>query len=163
MHRHHALTQEPMTPEQLATWIRNNSKEHFTHTTRNFFTPEEKSELQERATNNHREIIKLKDAKKLIDDAFVRGNGSEYEVTIPYTVGIKKLEEDRDRITREVEKGYSEEDKTVYCIPNEDGRMYHFDIEGNLIDERTRPLSQREIRDYFGELFMASRLKAANE
>lgn len=152
-----------MTPEQLATWIRNNSKEHFTHTTRNFFTDEEKVELQRRSTDNHREVIKLKDTKKLIDDAFIKGNLNEYDTVIPATYGIKKLESDRDRITRELERGFSEADVTVYCIPNEDGRMYHFDIEGNLIEERTRPLSQREIRDYFGELFTASRLKAVNE
>lgn len=161
MHRHHALTQEPMTPETLAQWIKNNSKDHFTHTKKNWFTEDEKIEMQRTQSDLTREIIKLNDQKKLITEAFTKGNNAEYEVTVPVTTGTKTLTETRDRICRELDKGYSSEDRTVYAIPcEEDACMYHFDNEGNVVDEMTRPLSQREIREYFGELFFH---KASNQ
>lgn len=162
MHRHHALTQEPMTPEALAAWIKNNAKDHYPHTIREFFTEDEKVAMQKRSTDYTDQIIMLNDSKKLIDEAFTKGNVNEYEATIPETMGIKKLTETRDKLVRELRKGYSEHTVEIYEIPNEDGVMYYFTAAGEIIEERTRNLSQREIKEYFGELFMSNKLRSAS-
>jgi len=148
---HHALeTTETMTIEARAQWIKEVSRESFTHTKKEFFTEEEIAEKHKRSTDYTRDIIHLNDAKKLIMDAFTKGNSDEYETTIPQTTGIKSLTEERDRLVREVDKGFIEHTFTIFGVPNEDGQMYYFDIEGNIIEERTRSLSIREKKETFG-------------
>jgi hypothetical protein len=148
---HHALeTTETMTVEARAQWIKEVSRETYTHTRKEFFTEEELAEKHKRSTDLTRDIIHLTDAKKLIMDAFTKGNGSEYDTTIPQTAGIKSLTEERDRLVREVDKGFIEHTFTIYGVPNEDGMMYFFDIEGNEVEERARPLSIREKKETFG-------------
>jgi len=148
---HHALeTTETMTIEARAQWIKEVSRESFTHTKKQFFKDEEISEKHKRSTDYTRDIIHLNDAKKLIMDAFTKGNSDEYETTIPQTIGIKSLTEERDRLVREVDKGFIEHTFTIFGVPNEDGQMYYFDIEGNNIEERTRSLSIREKKETFG-------------
>lgn len=163
MHRHHALTQEPMTEEALAQWIKNNAKDHYPHTIREFFSEEQKIEMQKNSTDYTGQIIQLNDDMKLLVDAFKKGNHSEYEATIPVTIGLKKLTEARDKTVRHLKKGYSEHTVEVYEIPSEDGFMYHFTNEGEVIEERTRGLTGRQMSEYFGSLFLESRKRAVNE
>lgn len=161
---HHALeTTETMTIEARAHWIKEVAKETYTHTKKEFFTEDELAEKHRQSTDYTREIIRLTDAKKLIMDAFTKGNDNEYEVSIPETMGIKHLTEMRDQLVRQVDKGYEETTLNIYGIPHEDGNMYYFDIEGNVIEERTRSLSIRERKEFFGSLFMAdSEIKKAS-
>ncbi|HAH37510.1 MAG TPA: hypothetical protein DCL81_13630 [Algoriphagus sp.] len=148
---HHALeSTETMTIEARAQWIKDAARETYTHTKQEFFTEDELAEKHRQSTDYTREIIRLSDTKKLIMDAFTKGNENEYEVSIPQTLGIKHLTEMRDRLVRQVDKGFEETTLNIYGIPHEDGNMYFFDIEGNIIAERTRSLSIREKREIFG-------------
>ena len=149
--KHHALeATETMTIEARAQWIKEVSRESFTHTQKEYFTEEELADKHRRSTDYTREIIRLNDAKKLIMDSFTKGNDSEFDTTIPSTLGIKALTTQRDQLVRQVDKGYEEHTSNIYAIPNEDGFMYFFDIEGNCIEERTRALSIRERKEIFG-------------
>jgi hypothetical protein len=154
MSRHHAIKSAPIMQEAFKSWLREVSRESFSHTSKTYFTEEEMAEKHRMSTDMTREIIILNDQRKMIVDAFTKGNTDELVVTIPETFGVKKLTEHRDSLVREVHKGYKEETMTVYGIPNEDGMMYYFDVEGNEITERSRPLSIRDKREFIG-LFMA--------
>jgi hypothetical protein len=157
---HHALeSTETMTIEAKSQWIKEAARETYTHTKKQFFTEDELSEKHRRSTDYTREIIRLTDTKKLIMDAFTKGNESEYEASIPETIGIKKLTEMSDQSVRQVDKGYEETTLNIYGIPHEDGYMYFFDIEGNIIEERTRTLSIREKREIFGLFIGETELK----
>ena len=151
--RHHAIKSAPISNNDLAKWLIDVSKEQVTHTAKTFFSESEIAEKHKQSTDMTREIILLNDQKKLIIDAFNKGNNDEFEMTIPETIGINSLVKTRDDLVREVDKGFTEQEFTIYGIPNEDGYMYYFDIDGNEIEERCRPLSTREKSDFLG-LFM---------
>jgi hypothetical protein len=151
MERHHALTESALTPEGLAAWIKNASKDSFMDERKEFYEPDEISEMEKVATECGTEIMRLNDLKKTFLEMVTKGNAEEYFIMeIPQTVGIKLLTEQRERLYREVHRGYKVVDTKIYAIPNEDGNLYFFDIEGNLVEDRTRKLNQREKNDYFG-------------
>jgi hypothetical protein len=148
--KHHALPENILTPESLANWIKEASRESFTDERKLYFTEDEISEMESQSTNIGRELIKLGDLKKLIVDKLTKGNDEDLEVTIPENTGLTELRSRREELDRKVEKGYEVVETKIYSIPNEDGNMYFFDIEGNLVQDRTRRLSGREVRDIFG-------------
>jgi len=163
MARHFALP-ESITKEALGTWIKQSAKETFTHEKKEYFTEEEISEMESESTKLGREIIKLSDLKKSVTDWLTKGNEEEeIEVPIPVTRGLKTLKNTREELDRKVEKGYEVTETKVYGIPHEDGQMFYFDIEGMLIEERTRSLSHRERREYFGMFVTGEFGKAANQ
>jgi hypothetical protein len=148
--RHHALPENIMNPEALAKWIRDASRESFTDERKVYFNEDEISEMEKESTNIGREIIKIGDLKKLVMEKLTKGSEEDLTVDLPANMGLKALTSRREDLDRRVEKGYAIEETKIYAIPNEDGNMYFFDIEGNLIQDRTRKLSGREIRDIFG-------------
>ena len=148
--KHHALPEGEMTPEMLANWIKQASKDSFVEETKIYFTEEEISDMEKLSTSIGREIIKLSDLKKAVVERLMKGSTEELEVTIPENQGLKPLTDRREALDRNVEKGFEVEEVRVYAIPNEDGNMYFFDIEGNIFTDRTRKLSQREKHEYFG-------------
>lgn len=143
-----------LTTEARAHWIIDNSKQDLKHTVRDYFTEEELAEKHQRSTELTSEIIELSDLKKQLSDSLTKGSENEFEATIPSTQGIKKLTTQRDALVRIVKKGFEEHDVDIYGIPNEDGFMYFFDVEGNIYEERTKKLSIKEKRAFFG--FFAS-------
>jgi hypothetical protein len=79
------------------------------------------------------------------------GNPEPLTEEIPETKGIKVLKDNREVCEKEVEKGYFVEEVRIYGIPNQEtNTMDFFDIEGREILERSRQLSAKEIRDFFG-------------
>lgn len=148
--RHHALNEAPNTPEMLANWIRQVSKESFTDERKVYFTEEEVAEMEKESTNIGRLIIKLADLKSYVVERLTKGTEEEVEVTIPGNIGLKVLTSRREELDRKVEKGFETIETKIYAIPNEDGNMYFFDIEGNVFEDRTRRLSQRERSEIFG-------------
>lgn len=139
-----------LTIEARAQWIVYNSRQDLKHTARDYFTEEELAVKHQRSTELTSEIIELADVKKKLMDSLTKGSENEYEATIPSTLGIKKLTSQRDELVRIVKKGFEEHDIEIYGIPHEDGFMYFFDVEGNVYEERTKKLSIKERRAFFG-------------
>src|SRR5690554_2780381 len=148
--KHHALPETPMTPEMLANYIRQASKESFTDERKIYFNEDEIAEMEKESTNIGREIIKIGDLKKFVVERLTKGTEEDVEITLPGNIGLKVLTQRREELDRKVEKGFDVVDTKIYAIPNEDGNMYFFDIEGNVFEDRTRRLSQREKSEIFG-------------
>jgi len=152
---HHAIKQtQALTVEARAQWIIDNSRQDLVHTKRDYFSDEELAEKHQRSTELTSQIIELADLKKRVNDSLTKGREEDIEVSIPASLGITKITKQRDELVRIVKKGYSEYDVDIYGIPNEDGFMYFFDNEGNVIEERTKKLSIKERRIFFGMFAM---------
>lgn len=150
MQKHHSLPEKPLTPEALANWIREASKETFKDETKIYYTPEEVQEMESESTCLGREIIKIADLKKYVMDKLSKGSEKDIEITIPEGMGLKTMLELREALDRKVEKGFEVVETKIFSIPNEDGNMYFFDAEGNLFGDRTRKMSVREKQEIFG-------------
>lgn len=150
MQKHHALPEKTLTPEALANWIREASKETFKDETKIYYTPEEVQEMESESTSLGREIIKIADLKKYVMDKLSKGSEEDIEITIPEGMGLKTMLELREALDRKVEKGFEVVETKIFSIPNEDGNMYFFDAEGNLFGDRTRKMSAREKQEIFG-------------
>jgi hypothetical protein len=148
----HPSLPKTLTPELLANWLVQNAKEKFKDEQKHYYTEEELIDLKDAAVSAGIEINKLIALKGRICRLLDKG-AVEYEsLEIYETPGIKALKATREEKETEVESGYKLVSTEIFGIPNQDTKnMDFFDIEGNLIEERTRPLSTREIREYVSQ------------
>ena len=147
--RHHALPQH-MTSESLAQWIIQNAKDTFTDSVKYIYTDEEIQEFEKSSTKLGIQIIELADIKKQAVELLMKGSEEDVLIEIPPSPGIKLLTEMREGFDRKVKSGHEFTDTKIYGIPNEDGYMYYFDIEGKEVTDRTRRLSEKENHQYNG-------------
>lgn len=148
--RHPSLPQG-ITNAVLAEWLKTSAAETFTHEKRRYFSELEISDMEHESSAKGREMNRLTDVMKEIQDLIKKGNEEPASFTIPETVGTKMLETHRRENDDFIEKGYANEEITVYGIPN--GRtdnMDYFDEEGNEITERRRALTAKEKHKYNG-------------
>lgn len=144
---------------ELKQWLKSNARSIAMHDKRTFYTEEEMEERRKELSDIFIHLKKLKDTKALVAERLREGNDDELLVTIPSTRGVKSLTKTAEEIAGELEKGYYDECFDVYAIPNEiDYTMDYYDEFGNLIEDRVRPLSQKEIFNFFGGLFNAQKL-----
>jgi hypothetical protein len=149
--KHPSLPQS-LTPELLASWISQNAKEKFTEEKKYYYTEDELNEFKDSAVKSGIELNNLAEKKARLNKIFDNGTPEYINIDITETKGIKALKEEREANERQVERGYKVESIVVYGIPNQDTHyMDYFDIEGNEIPDRTRPLSAKEIREYVSQ------------
>jgi hypothetical protein len=137
--------------DALAAWIRENSKEEFLHVERILYSEEELHDMEHQSSACGREILRLEYLQKQIKHAIHNGNAAEMEITIPITAGTKALKAQRSHYDECVDRGYSESSYRVFGFPHFDGKMYYLNAQGELVPDRTRPLSLRE-QEKFGLL-----------
>jgi hypothetical protein len=148
----HPSLPQSLTPENLGIWISQNAKEKFTEKKIIYYTEDELQDFKNKSIEMGIEIKNLTKQKKKFNALMDKGCEEYIQVDVLETRGIKALKASRELIEECVEKGYYETDIKIYGIPNvETKNMDFFDIEGNIISERSRPLSTKEIRDYLGQ------------
>lgn len=157
----HPSLPKSITPEVLGQWLVQNSKERFTEERKYYYSEEEIHEFKDTAVKSGIELNKLSRLKKKALKLIEGGTPDHKVIDFPETAGSKVLKAVRQDCEQEVESGYKTELITIYGIPNQETcTMDFFDIQGNEITERCRPLSAKEIREYLG-LFANNQQKQA--
>lgn len=147
----HPSLPKSLTPELLANWLTQNAKEKFREEKKYYYTEDELHEFKDSAVRAGIELNNLATLKSKVNKLLDNGCSEYIQVDVLQTKGIKLLKDDRENNEKEVEKGYRVDVIEIYGIPNQDtSNMDFFDIEGNEVTERCRPLSAKETRDYFG-------------
>lgn len=147
----HPSLPKSITPEVLGQWLVQNAKEKYTEERKHYYTEEEIQEFKDKAVKSGIDLNKLGRIKKKVIKLIEGGSIEHKVIDFPVTEGSKSLKAQREYCEQEVERGYRVEDITIYGIPNQDTcTMDFFDIEGNEIPERCRPLSAKETREYIG-------------
>ncbi len=149
--KHPSLPQS-LTVELLASWIVQNAKEKFTEERKYYYSEDELNEFKDKAVNSGIELNNLAEKKARLNKILDNGTDEYINIDITETKGIKVLKEIREGNEKEVERGYKVYAIVVYGIPNQETHnMDFFDIEGNEVPERLRPLSAKEIREYVAQ------------
>jgi hypothetical protein len=149
----HPSLPHTLTPENLAAWLQQNSKERTTLNREYRYTEDELDHFKTRAMNCGIEINDLNDEKKRINELIEKGISDFTQIDLLPSKGLKQLKIERLACEKEVKRGYQPESLTIYGIPNHDTHnMDYFDIEGNEIVERQRPLTAKETREYVAQM-----------
>jgi hypothetical protein len=148
----HPSLPKTLTPELLADWLKAHAKEEFSDEQKHYYSPEELSEFKDNAVKAGIEINKLGALKGLVDGLIGKGCEEHQYFEIPVTPGIDALKKTRHRNETCVETGYELNKVRIFGIPNQETKnMDYFDIEGNEITDRCRPLSTKEIREWVSQ------------
>jgi hypothetical protein len=155
-HSMHAALPQTMTVESLAQWITENRKDTIVAKATKIITDEERSEYEHISSDCSQKLDELEEIKKEFTDKLTNGtydpevddeNGKI--ITIPATVGTKKLTEERKRVDKLLRDGHTVEKTTLYMIPwPEEKRMIAFDVEGQEWEEFSRVMREDEINQY---------------
>lgn len=153
--QHSSLPSYPK--EKLAQWLAENKIDQRIHTRKTELTEEMIHEYAMQSSLASRAIDKLKKVEAEFKEYLKNGTPfnqttEEYmpiDVTIPASKGIKALEANRSFADNILEKGYTEEDLTIYLIPwPEVSMVIGVDVLGEEWQEYTRPMTEAEINAY---------------
>lgn len=154
----HRLLPANLNAHELAQWLDTSAVEKFTHEVKTMFTDTEISEFEHESSAKGREMNRLLDMLKEAGTLIKKGTDEPVTFTIPATVGTKTLETQRRENDDFIEYGYVKEERQIFGIIDvQNERMEYFDVEGNIIVERSRPLSVRERHDHIGMFSTAAK------
>lgn len=149
---HRALPQT-MTPENLAEWIKKNCIDKKIHEERIPLDEPQIADLEHRSSVASRQIDKLERQLKEITDQFKNGTTEPIHITIPFTKGLKTLTANREFADGCIEKGFTEENTTLYGIPFPEREVILFcDIEGQEYETYQENMTSEQIKMH-GNLF----------
>lgn len=149
---HRALPQT-MTPENLAEWIKKNCIDKKIHEERIPLEEHQITDLEHRSSVASRQIDKLERQLKEITDQFKNGTTEPIHITIPFTKGLKTLTANREFADGCIEKGFTEENTTLYGIPFPEREVILFcDIEGQEYETYQENMTPEQIK-FHGNLF----------
>ncbi len=166
----HPALPQTMTPENLATWITDNSVDSFTDKRPQQLSEFDIADYEHRSAEISIELDKLKEVKKEFDEYLKTGTPEDsigehqpVNISIPATTGIKALTERREEIGKILIDGQIEESTQLYTIPYPEGKkMVVVDIEGNEFEHLTKDMSQEQL-EKLGNLFVSDGLKEDEE
>lgn len=139
------------TEEQRESFFAAKAKEKFTDERKHYFTEGEINDLARESSMSGGEILGLKDIVKLVQDLCKKGNEESVMIEIPQTAGTDTLDSIRKLNDLKVRKGYEVIEQTVYgFVDDERVTMRYFTSKGEEVEERERPLSAKEKREYLG-------------
>lgn len=155
----HPALPQTKTPEQLAIWIKENSKHDFNHDEKIILTADEVQELEHKSSAASRALDRL----KKVEESFkyymtngtpvVGGTVEPVDITIPPTRGTKELKANREHADKILEQGYQVVTTPLYTIPYpEESTMVVVTIEGDEWPMYTKPMSKDQ-KAMYGELF----------
>lgn len=146
--RHHSLPNH-LTIDELAAYIKKVAVSKHTDTAKRYYTPEEVQDMEHESTNQGREMMRLEALVDIAKGAIKNGIDEELTITIPVTAGTKKLGTFQVQNYQMVEAGFEEIEVDIFGIVNhEDETMEFVNLAGELLEERTRPLSAKEKKDH---------------
>lgn len=166
----HALLPQHLNVADLANWLMTSAVDRFTDSQKRIFSPDDLTDFEHESSKNGREINRLMDILADAKDHIVKGGEEPLTLTLPPTAGTKKLDKFRRQNDDLIETGFELVEMEIFGIPNpENEMMEYFDIEGNHILDRQRPLSAKEKHTHLGmfqkgsnsKLFVANRGGAA--
>lgn len=147
-----------LSPAELAEYIRKSAVQVFKDTKKRFFTQEQVVDFEHESSGNGREMNRLATILKTVTDHINKGSEEPMTIELPITQGKKNLDTFRKQNDDLVEKGFEEIEFDVFGIPNQiNETIEFFDAEGELYEDRTRPMSEKEKRQYLGTMRMAGR------
>lgn len=148
MLRHKSLPQH-LTIEELQQWIQKAAVQRFRDTTKRYYTDEEIQEFEHESAQNGLQIVKLKAILDQVREAVTKGIQEPLTIVIPENLGTKLYDEFRGQNYGMILQGYEEIDVDVFAIVNQlEETMEFFTLDGQIIEERTRPLSAKEKKEY---------------
>lgn len=140
-----------LNAEQLAEWLRNSAVDHFTDTRKTILTQDEIHAYEHESVLAGREINRMEDLLSQVRDHVKKGSEEKLKLVIPATVGIKQLTTNRRENDDMLELGAIEDKVELFGIPNAmTEEMEYFDMDGNIVADRTRKLSAREKHEHLG-------------
>lgn len=155
----HPCLPQTKTPEQLAQWITENSKNSFQHDEKVDLTEEEVRAFEHKSSAASRALDRLKaveeDFKHVLKKGtpVIGGTTEPYTVTIPPTKGVDALKANREHADKILEDGYQTITTALYTIPYpEESTMVVVTIEGDEWPMYTKPMSKDQ-KVLYGELF----------
>jgi len=167
-------TTEKLTPDERSSWIARNAKETPIEKVVRRFTEEEKIEFALESSLNGRGINKLNGILKTITGLITKGtegndkaivlvlegeeskpnhqsNDKQTVITIPLTVGTKKLDAQRRQNDDMLETGMEIDEIQLYGIPSSETEcMEFFNSDGVHYPDLSRSLSMKEKKAFFG-------------
>lgn len=155
----HLCLPQTKTPEQLALWIKENSKHDFSHEEKIPLTEEEIQAFEHKSSAASRALDRL----KAVEDSFkyhitngtpvIGGVAQPQEIVIPPTKGTKELKANREHADKILEQGYQVVTTALYTIPYpEESLMVVVTIEGQEWPMYTKPMGKDQ-KAMYGELF----------
>lgn len=148
----HPCLPSTMTPENLASWIKDNADEVIDHIEKTPLEEEQTHELQSQSSLASRAMDRLEAIKKEFNDVIKEGTPDiemPYDITIPPTKGMKILKANRAFADRQLENGMKETPVQLYKIPYpEESLMVAVDIEGNEWPDFTKEMTNAEVNKH---------------
>lgn len=151
MQKERPFLPEFTSEEHRESYFATKAKEKFTDERKHYFSESEINEKARESSMSGGEILGLKDIVKLVQDLCKKGSEEAIVIEIPQTAGIDALEATRKFNDLQVRKGYEVIEETVYGFVDEErGTMRYFTPQCIEVEERERPLSAKEKREYLG-------------
>lgn len=139
-----------LLPEQTEAWLRNSCKDSFNDEYKHIFEEGDLNEFARESSQRGGELIELDFLAKIVSEAIQKGTEG-IVIDIPETDGVAFLKASRIALDKKVKNGYEMIQRKIYGIPSDEtNEMVYFDAAGNIVLDRCRPLSAKEITDYFG-------------
>ena len=146
----HQLIPPTLMPEQTETWLRTACKDSFNDEYKHIFEEGDLNEFARESSQRGGDLIELDSILKTVTAAIQKGTDG-IVIDIPETDGVAFLKSSRIDLDKKVKNGYEMIQRKIYGIPSDDtNEMVYFDAVGNVVLDRCRPLSAKEITDYFG-------------
>lgn len=161
----HLCLPQTLTKENLAKWIKDNSKHTFIHEEKIPLTEAQVQEFEHKSSAASRSLDRL----KAVSDSFkyfikkgtpvLEGVCQPQDVTIPPTKGTEALEANREHADKILEQGYQVVPTELFTIPYpEASEMVVVTIEGQEWPMYTKPMSPDQ-KTMYGELFAGTKDK----
>jgi hypothetical protein len=145
----HSSLPDHLTDQELQSWIRRVAVSKFNDRTKRYFTPEEIADFEHESAENGIQILDLKSIIQKVSEACNKGIEEPLTIVIPENAGIKNYDAFRGQNYRMIKEGFEEIEVEIFAIPNQGAEtMEFFTLDGAIIEERTRPLSAKEKKEY---------------
>lgn len=149
----HHLIPATLLPDQVEAWLKNNCKEQFEDELKHIFDEDELNEFARESSRLGGEIIDLTVKLSGVTESIKKGNPVKFFETIPQTIGINALTNQRLDYDTKVKLGYELIKRHIYGLVDFDNEiMIYVDPSGQEAEDRRRELSTKEKREYIGLL-----------
>jgi hypothetical protein len=146
----HASLPDHLSIEELQQYIQKVAVVKFSDVSRRYFTPEEIQEFEHESAENGLQIVDLKAIIKRVTEACNGGTEEPLTIEIPENLGIKTYDAFRGQNYSMIKQGFEEQEIMIYGIVNQkNATMEFFALDGSIIEDRTRPLSAKERKDFY--------------
>jgi hypothetical protein len=153
--RHYSLP-DHFNDQELAAYIKKVAVSKHEDVVKRYYTPEEIADMEHESANSGREVMRLEAIIDIAKEAVKKGIDEDLTIVIPATSGTKNLGNYQSQNYQMIEAGFEEIKVDIFGIVNQEkATMEFFTLAGELMEERTRPLSAKEKKDHLQARRMA--------